>query len=196
MKNGAHTIGQELKGIAIFVGVVWGVFILNWIVYPIDFNSYGLVPRTLSGAIGVVSMPFLHTNWRHLLGNTVPLFVLLALLAGSKARSWEIVGELILAGGVLLWVFGRHVTHVGASGLVFGLVAFLIVSGLLEKRIIPLIVSLIVGILYGGTLIWGVLPGVDSQVSWDGHLCGAIAGGLIAWFLTREPKQEKKLVGA
>lgn len=56
--------------------------------------------------------------------------------------------------------------------------------------------SLIVGILYGGTLIWGVLPGVDSQVSWDGHLCGAIAGGLIAWFLTREPKQEKELVGA
>ena len=197
MKNGAHTIGQELKGIAIFVGVVWGVFILNWIVYPIDFNSYGLVPRTLSGAIGVVSMPFLHTNWRHLLGNTVPLFVLLALLAGSKARSWEIVGEIILVGGVLLWVFGgSDVIHVGASGLVFGLVAFLIVSGLLEKRIIPLIVSLIVGILYGGTLIWGVLPGVDSQVSWDGHLCGAIAGGLIAWFLTREPKQEKKLVGA
>ena len=192
MKNGAHTIGQELKGIAIFVGVVWGVFLLNWIVYPIKFNSYGLVPRTLSGAIGVVSMPFLHTSLGHLLGNTVPLFVLLALLAGSKARSWEIVGEIVLVGGVLLWVFGRHVTHVGASGLVFGLVAFLIVSGLLEKRIIPLIVSLIVGILYGGTLIWGVLPGVDSQVSWDGHLCGAIAGGLIAWFLTREPKQEKE----
>ena len=196
MKNGAHTIGQELKGIAIFVGVVWGVFILDWIVYPIKFNSYGLVPRTLSGAIGVVSMPFLHASLGHLLGNTVPLFVLLALLAGSKARSWEIVGEIILVGGVLLWVFGRHVTHVGASGLVFGLVAFLIVSGLLEKRIIPLIVCLIVGILYGGTLIWGVLPGVDSQVSWDGHLCGAIAGGLIAWFLTREPKEEKESGGA
>lgn len=137
MKNGAHTIGQELKGIAIFVGVVWGVFILNRIVYPIDFNSYGLVPRTLSGAVGVVSMPFLHAGLRHLLGNTVPLFVLLALLAGSKARSWEIVGEIILVGGVLLWVFGRHVPHVGASGLVFGLVAFLIVSGLLRRESSP-----------------------------------------------------------
>ena len=186
IKDAAHTVGQELKGIAIFVGIVWGAFILNWIVYLIDFNSFGLVPRTLWGAVGIVSMPFLHVGWGHLLGNTVPLLILLALLAGSKVRSWEIVAEIVIAGGVLLWIFGRNATHVGASGLIYGLVAFLIISGLLERRIIPLIVSLAVGILYGGTLIWGVLPGTDSQVSWDGHLCSAIAGGLVAWLLTRE----------
>lgn len=197
MKDETHTIGRELKGILIFLGVIWGAFILNWIV---DFNSYGLVPRTLSGAIGVVSMPFLHDGLGHLLGNTVSLFVLLALLAGSKARSWETVAEIILLGGALLWLFGRNVTdgrsltHVGASGLVFGLVVFLIVAGLRERRIISLIVSFIVGILYGGTLIWGVLPGVDPKVSWDGHLCGAIAGGLIAWLQTREPKQQEEPV--
>ncbi len=197
MKDAAHSIGQELKGIAIFVGIVWGAFILNWIVFLVDFNSFGLVPRTLWGTVGIVSMPFLHAGWGHLLGNTVPLFILLALLAGSKARSWEIVAEIVVAGGVLLWIFGRNATHVGASGLIFGLVAFLIISGLLERRIIPLIVSFAVGILYGGTLIWGVLPGTNSQVSWDGHLCGAIAGGLIAWLLTREPKQKnEELVAA
>ncbi len=196
IKNAAHTVGQELKGIAIFVGIVWGAFILNWIVYLIDFNSFGLVPRTLWGAVGIVSMPFLHIGWGHLLGNTVPLLILLALLAGSKARSWEIVAEIVIIGGVLLWIFGRNATHVGASGLIFGLVAFLIISGLLERRIIPLIVSFAVGILYGGTLIWGVLPGTDSQVSWDGHLCSAIAGGLVAWLLTREPKQKSEEVVA
>ena len=197
MKDASHSIGQELKGIAIFVGVVWGVFILTWIVFFVDFNSFGLVPRTLWGTVGIVSMPFLHAGWGHLLGNTVPLFILLTLLAGSKARSWEIVAEIVVAGGVLLWIFGRNATHVGASGLIFGLVAFLIISGLLERRIIPLIVSFAVGILYGGTLIWGVLPGTDSQVSWDGHLCGVIAGGLIAWLLTREPKQKgEELVAA
>jgi membrane associated rhomboid family serine protease len=196
IKDAAHTVGQELKGIAIFVGIVWGAFILNWIVYLIDFNSFGLVPRTLWGAVGIVSMPFLHVGWGHLLGNTVPLLILLALLAGSKARSWEIVAEIVIAGGVLLWIFGRNATHVGASGLIYGLVAFLIISGLLERRIIPLIVSFAVGILYGGMLIWGVLPGTDSQVSWDGHLCSAIAGGLVAWLLTREPKQKSEEVVA
>jgi membrane associated rhomboid family serine protease len=196
IKDAAHTVGQELKGIAIFVGIVWGAFILNWIVYLIDFNSFGLVPRTLWGAVGIVSMPFLHVGWGHLLGNTVPLLILLTLLAGSKARSWEIVAEIVIAGGVLLWIFGRNATHVGASGLIYGLVAFLIISGLLERRIIPLIVSFAVGILYGGMLIWGVLPGTDSQVSWDGHLCSAIAGGLVAWLLTREPKQKSEEVVA
>ena len=194
MKCASHTIREELKGIGIFVGVIWAAFILNWIVYPIDFNSYGVVPREVSGAIGIPAMPFLHAGIRHLLSNTIPLFVLLALLAGSKARSWAIVGEIILVGGVLLWAFGRHATHVGASSLVFGLVSFLIISGLLERRIIALIVSVVVGFLYGGTLIWGVLPSVGPHVSWDGHLCGAIAGGLIAYFLTKEPKQQKEPV--
>jgi membrane associated rhomboid family serine protease len=143
-----------------------------------------------------VSMPFLHVGWGHLLGNTAPLLILLALLSGSKARSWEIVAQIVIAGGVLLWIFGRNATHVGASGLIFGLVAFLVISGLLERRIIPLIVSFAVGILYGGTLIWGILPGTDSRVSWDGHLCGAIAGGLVAWLLTREPKQKSEDVVA
>ncbi len=188
MKGTIHSIRQELRGNVIFIGVVWSAFILNWIVYLVDFNSFGLVPRSLWGTIGIVSMPFLHADWGHLLSNTMPLFILLTLLAGSKVRSWKIVAEIVVAGGVLLWIFGRRATHLGASGLVFGLVAFLIISGLFEKRIIPMIVSITVGILYGSTLIWGVLPNGNSQVSWDGHLCGAIAGGLSAWFLTRESK--------
>jgi len=186
MKNSAHTAGEELRGILAFIGVIWVVFILDWVVYPIDFRAFGLVPRTLTGTVGIVSMPFLHGDWGHLIGNTVPLFVLLVLLAGSRARSWAIVGEIIVAGGALLWVFGREVNHIGASGLVFGLVAFLILAGVLERRIIPLFVSFAVGILYGGTLFWGMLPTAGSDVSWDGHLCGAVAGGMAAWFLVRQ----------
>lgn len=189
-KDAAPSIGQELKGIALFVGVIWGVFILDRIIYGVDFSAFGLVPRTLWGTAGIVSMPFLHASWGHLLGNTVPLIVLLVLLAGSKARSGQIVAEIVVAGGIMLWIFGRQATHVGASGLIFGLVAFLIGSGLLERRITALIVSVIVGILYGGTLIGGVLPGIDPRVSWDGHLCGAIAGGLIAWVIARDVKND------
>jgi membrane associated rhomboid family serine protease len=111
------------------------------------------------------------------------------LLIGSKARSWEAVAEIVVTGGVLLWVFGRgDRSHVGASGLVFGLAAFLIVSGLLERRVLSLLVAFVVAILYGGTLLGGMLPSVNTNVSWDGHLCGAVAGGVLAWALTRSAK--------
>jgi membrane associated rhomboid family serine protease len=85
---------------------------------------------------------------------------------------------------LLLWIFGRPAVHIGASGLISGLTAFLILSGFLEHRIVPLLVSLLVGFLYGGSLVLGVLPRLGSTVSWDGHLCGAIAGGIVAYLLT------------
>ena len=116
--------------------------------------------------------------------------VLLMLLAGSCARSWEIVLEVASLGGLLLWLFGRHANHFGASGLIFGLAAFLIVSGIRERRTIPL-VAVVVGFLYGGTLPWGVLPSVGPDISWDGHLSGVIAGAAVAYVLTRKPAPEE-----
>jgi len=180
-----HAIQQELYGVAAFVVVIWVIFFLGCVL-PFDINLLGVTPRTPVGLVGILTVPFLHVNFQHLLSNTVPLFVLLTLLAGSNARSWEIVIDVVLLGGLLLWIFGRNATHVGASGLIFGLIAFLIISGLLERRIVPLIVSVIVGFLYGGTLLSGVLPRVGSSISWDGHLFGAIAGGIVAYVLTRE----------
>ena len=138
-------------------------------------------------------MPFLHANLHHLVGNTVPLIVLLILLAGSRAESWEVVLMISCLGGLLLWVFGRPAVHIGASGLISGLAAFLILSGLLEQRIIPLLIALVVVFLYGSSLILGVLPRIASQISWDGHLCGAIAGGLVAYALTRGSRPKDSL---
>ena len=96
-----------------------------------------------------------------------------------------------MLGGLLLWLFGRHATHIGASGLIFGLIAFLIVSGLEERRIIPLIIAVVVGFLYGGTLLWGILPLSGPHTSWDGHLCGAIAGAAVAYTLARTSAHEE-----
>jgi membrane associated rhomboid family serine protease len=186
MANASHTIRDELHGIAIFIGFIWAVFLLS-LVFP-SLDSFGIVPRTLRGVVGIAAAPFLHVDFHHLLSNTVPLFILLALLAGSKARSFEIVIDVIVLGGLLLWVFGRRADHIGASGLIFGLIAFLMLSGVLEKRVVPMIIAVVVGFLYGGTLIWGIMPTFGSQMSWDGHLCGAIAGGVVAYGLTRESK--------
>ncbi len=189
-RNASHTIKQELRAILLFIGGIWAVFFLTLAVPSLALESYGVVPRTLYGLVGIAAMPFLHDNFYHLLSNTIPLFILLALLAGSNARSWLIVTYVVLLSGTLLWLAGQHATHVGASGLIFGLIAFLIVAGFLEKRIVPLCVSLVVGFFYGGTLLWGIFPHMDSEpnVSWDGHLWGAVAGAMVAFALT-SPKR-------
>ncbi|MGC8643469.1 MAG: rhomboid family intramembrane serine protease, partial [Isosphaeraceae bacterium] len=148
-------------------------------------DHYGVVPRTAIGLVGIPAMPFLHANLHHLISNTIPLFVLMILLAGSRAESSEVVAIIALLGGFLLWIFGRPAVHIGASGLISGLTAFLILSGLLEQRLIPLLVAILVGFLYGGSLTLGVVPQLGSNVSWDGHLCGAIAGGMVAYALGR-----------
>ena len=128
--------------------------------------------------------PFLHKDLSHIVSNTVPLFVLLTLLAGSRADSRVVVLIVTVLSGVLLWLFGRPVPVIGASGLVFGLIGFLILSGILERRMIAMVMSMFVGVTYGSTLFAGILPG-QHGISWDGHLLGAIAGGISAWLFTR-----------
>lgn len=182
-----HSIRDELVGVIAFIGVIWLTFVLD-LFLPLE--QFALVPRTIRGLPGIVAMPFLHGGWGHLISNTTPLFVLLILLAGSRARSWLVVTAIVLLGDVLLWIFGRNgnaevvQVHVGASGLVFGLITFLLAAGFLERRVIPLLTSLLVGFLYGGTLLFGVLP-LQRGISWDGHLWGAVAGILVAFSSAR-----------
>ena len=176
-----HRITEELHGVCIFVAIIWGVFLVD-VVLPGDFNNYGLAPRQVSRLVGIATMPFLHGGWSHLVGNTIPLLVLLCLLAGSRTNSFKIVFQIILLGGALLWIFGRSNTvHVGASGLIYGLMTFLIVAGFLERRLGALVIAVFVGFTYGATLVSGVLPiTVGEDVSWDGHLLGAVAGAIVA----------------
>jgi membrane associated rhomboid family serine protease len=188
-----HTIRQEIHGVVLFIGAIWAVFLASWIFPGID--NYGILPRRMIGLVGIPAMPFLHANLAHILSNTVPLFVLLILLAGSRAESWEVVVLITLLGGLLLWIFGREAIHIGASGLISGLGAFLILSGFLERRIIPLLIALLVGFFYGGALVAGIIPRIGSQVSWDGHLCGAIAGGVVAIALARASKPPSEATG-
>jgi membrane associated rhomboid family serine protease len=175
------TFREELGEIVAFLGVIWGVFVVSRFVPRLEY--YGVVPRTRRGLAGVLAMPFLHKDLHHIVGNSIPLFILLALLAGSSAQPWQVVVELVLLGGLLLWLFGRPGVHIGASGLVFALIAVLIVSGFLERRLVSLAVAAIVGFVYGGTLISGVLPRFKSYISWEGHLCSAVAGGVVAYAL-------------
>jgi len=176
------TIREEQADIFAFIGAIWAVFVVSRFIPRLEY--YGVVPRTLRGLAGIPAMPFLHKDLHHILGNTFPLFILLTLLTGSSVQPWQVVVELVLLGGLLLWLFGRSRVHIGASGLVFALIAFLIVSGFLEKRLVSLAVAVVVGFIYGGTLLSGVLPQFKSCISWEGHLCSAVAGGIVAYALT------------
>ena len=180
--NHAHKIREEALIISLFIGTIWLIFLLD-LFLPLE--QFGLIPRNGEGLVGVITMTFLHADLQHILGNTIPLIVLLVLLSGSQADSRKIVAFIIVLGGILLWIFGRgNSIHIGASLLVFGLATFLVVAGLLEKRTIPLIISIVVALLYGSTLLSGIMPW-HTGVSWEGHLMGGVAGAITAWLLIK-----------
>ena len=176
-----HTIKRDLIGVGVFIALIWVVFALD---YFLPLENFGLVPRTLRGLTGILAMPFLHGDLKHLLGNTVPLAVTMMLLAGSRANSGGIVILITLLAGSGLWLFGREALHIGASGLVFGLIAFHVFAGIFEKRVQSVIIAIVVGLLYASTVVQGVVP-FQRGVSWEGHLIGAVAGAIVALFTAR-----------
>ena len=188
-----HTIRQELVGVLIFVATIWLVFLLSRV---IPLNQYlGLIPRTLSGLPGIVCLPFLHRDFPHIFNNSIPLLVLCTLLSGSRANSVSVVIAIVLLSGIFIWCFAPNgtnqapVLYVGASALIFGLVTFLISSGIFERRLVPVAIAIVVGLMYGGTLFYELtfMRAIFSQqkdVSWSAHAYGAIAGVAVAFLLT------------
>ena len=180
-----HKLREEALPILLFILAIWVVFLLDMV---LPLSRYGLRARNVDGLWGIFSMTFLHVNLQHIMANTVPLIILLSLLAGSKADSKKVVPVIMILGGCLLWIFGRPNTiHVGASLLVFGLAVYLVVSGILEKRTVPIIISIIVIFLYGSTLLHGISP-LQKNVSWEGHLLGGVAGAITAWLFVKQRK--------
>ncbi|OED42327.1 rhomboid family intramembrane serine protease [Chromatiales bacterium (ex Bugula neritina AB1)] len=175
-----HSLRRDLKGIALFLGLIWLVFVVDRF---LPLENFGLIPRSLKGLVGIITLPFLHADWSHLTGNSVPLAVLLLLLAGSRANSIDIVVLISLLAGVALWLMGRTAIHIGASVLVFGLVGFLVCAGFFEKRMLSAVIAIGVAITYGSTLLAGILP-TGGGVSWEGHLFGAAAGALVAYYIS------------
>lgn len=167
-------MAKNLKFAFAFIFAIWIVFILDLII-PLRFTDFGILPRTTNGLIGIPLSPFLHSGIFHIASNSIPLFILLFLLfTFYKKESFQTVTIIILLGGALVWLFGRNSYHIGASGLIYGLVAFLIASGIFRKNLVSIIISLVIFLLYGG-LIYGLFP-TRSYISWEGHLFGALSG--------------------
>ena len=160
------------------VAVMWIVEMVN-ILLDYRLSEFGIVPRSIDGLRGIPLMPFLHANFNHLAVNTLPVALLGALVAiQGKGGFLKVTAFIMLVGGFALWVVGREGVHVGASGLIFGYVGYLIARAWYVRSLGAVLVAIVVIVLYGGAL-FGVLP-TTPGVSWEGHLTGLLAGGLAA----------------
>lgn len=163
--------------VAMFVVVMWAVELIDLLPHT-PFDAWGIQPRTSRGLVGIVTAPFLHAGFGHLIGNTVPFLVLGCIIAMSGVRRYlEVTAIVMVVAGLGAWLTGpSHTDHIGASGLVFGYVTFLLARGVFERKMTYLAGGLVVLFLYGGVL-WGLLP--KPGISWQGHIFGAI-GGVVA----------------
>ncbi len=173
--------------------VVVGVLALMWVLEIIDlapgtnFDSWGIEPRTADGLVGVPAAPFLHSGFAHLFANTIPFLVLGTFIAlGDVKRYIQVTVIVAVTSGLGTWLFGSPGTiHIGASGLVFGYVTYLVVRGFFAGKPLWVLGGLVVLLLYGG-ILWGLLP--RPGISFTGHFFGAIGGILAAWYVHgREP---------
>jgi membrane associated rhomboid family serine protease len=167
-----------------FVGVLWAVKLME-MTLAMDFGALGILPRTLQGSIGVVFGPLVHGDITHLLSNTFPLLLLLICIFYFYNRiAIEVFVWIYIVTGIWVWVSARDAYHIGASGVIYGLVAFLFFSGLFRKESRAMAVSLVVMFLYGG-MVYGVLP-TSQGISWESHLLGSLAGVFIAFFFRKK----------
>ncbi len=160
----------------ILVAIMWLVFLI----FGAKAAVWGIHPRDIHGLKGIFFAPFIHLSWAHILSNSLPILILTIVLSLFYNKIWLLVWFLVsISAGILVWFFGRNAYHAGASITIFGLLGFLMSSGIFRKRFKDIIISLVIGFFYGGALL-GIVP-TTPGVSWESHLFGFIVGILWAY---------------
>lgn len=183
LKALAKEVKVQFTILGVFVLIFWLIAMINLSFFDDRLQSYGIVPRNVVGLRGIIFAPFLHGDIPHLIANTFPFFTLGFLTMLRKTSDFFIVTFFsMIVSGLGVWLFASpNSITVGASGLIFGFLGFLMFRGFFQRNIPSIAVSLIVIFLYGG-MIWGVLPN-DPRISWLGHLFGFLGGVLAAKFI-------------
>jgi len=172
-----------------------GMLALMWVLEAIDvvapgqpLDAYGIHPRDAAGLAEILSAPFLHVGFGHLISNTVPFAVMGAAIAlGGLVRVALVTLVVAVVSGLGVWLVApSNEVHLGASGLVFGYATYLVVRGVLSRRLIELAVGVAVIGVWGIGLLQGLLP--QERISWQAHLFGAI-GGVVAAYLLRRRRE-------
>jgi len=180
-RGDTHREGFEL--LAAIVAVMWVIEVIN----SLDSNKLdadGIYPRDFARVWGIFTAPFLHVSFAHLISNTIP-FVFMGLIIALRgaARVGLVTLIVIVIGGLGTWLIApAHSVTVGASGVVFGYAGYLLTRGLFDRSALELATGVIVGVVWGGALLASLVP--HYGISWQGHLCGGIAGIIAAWLLS------------
>jgi membrane associated rhomboid family serine protease len=161
-----------------FVALIWLIQLWNWGL-GLGLERFGVRPREWAGLPGILFAPLLHGGFEHLAANSLPLLVLgTGMLYLYPNSALKVIPSVYLGPGIAVWLFARASVHVGASGLVYGLVSYIFAAGLIRRDKRAIAASLLVCFLYGA-LAWGVLP-IMPGVSWETHLAAAVIGLALA----------------
>jgi membrane associated rhomboid family serine protease len=171
-----HTAVTQVAILFVCVLAAWSVELVDRVAYGGALERFGIHPRDLASLWGILLAPLLHVGWLHLIANTGPFLVLGWLVMLRKISDFVVVTALaVLIGGLGVWLVGApNSIHVGASGLIFGYLGYLLARGYFERSLWAVLLGVAALVLYGGVL-WGVLPG-QPGISWEGHLFGFIGG--------------------
>ncbi len=181
--------------LATMVALMWVVELINSVdSYKLDQD--GLYPHNVDRIWGIFTTPFLHASWSHLIGNTIPFVFMGALIALEGARRLAAVTLIVIVlGGLGTWLVSpAGVPVVGASGVVFGYATYLLTRGFFNHSLTQILAGVVVCAVFGSALLASLVP--HGNVSWQGHLCGGLAGVIAAWLLSRDRSQVPASPGA
>lgn len=169
-------LGAAISTAIGYLALIWTVFLVNEFTFGGALNNFGVRPRETSTLWGILTAPLLHADYGHIVANSLPGALFAGLIAmSSKRLFWQVTILITVVGGGLTWLVGGvNTVHIGASGLIYGWLAFLVVRGFVNRRVMQIILGVILASMYSG-LIWGVLP-TQMAVSWQMHLFGGLAG--------------------
>jgi membrane associated rhomboid family serine protease len=173
-----------------FVGVIFGIHLLQAIL-DIDLARLGVFPREVDGLPGILTGPLIHGSWEHLFSNSISFIMLGAVLFWFYPRiALRSIVWLYLLSGFGIWISGQpNSYHIGASGIVYGMVSLVFWSGIFRRNVKSIVLALIILVMYAG-FFEGIVPGKEG-ISWEGHLSGAIAGILLAWIYRKDVEADE-----
>jgi membrane associated rhomboid family serine protease len=188
-QSGTKRFGWSLKKAFQIILILWIIHLIQVVLGTSFYQFGGLYPREIYGLKGILLSPLLHGDFMHLISNSAPLFVLTTIiLFFYTSVAYRSIFLIYILTGLAVWLFGRPVFHIGASGVVYGMVAFVFWNGIFLRNIKSIALSLIVAVLYSG-MFYGVLPN-EEGISWESHLLGAIVGIMVSYMEKRRLKKE------
>lgn len=190
MEEAKDRIITSIKWPLQFILLIWVVHLFQ-VLTGFDFWRYGVYPRTDFGLRGILFSPLIHSDFKHLMSNSAPFFLLSVMILYFYRRvAIRSILMIYFLSGLAVWIFAREVFHVGASGVVYGLVSFVFWMGLFRRSIKSIILALIVTFLYSG-LFLGILPDQEG-ISWESHLMGGIVGIFVAYWYKEEIEADEE----